>query len=214
MASVELLPCPFCGSPNAEVQVGYHMTTDAKVACVDCSAEGPLFGTDDSRGENDWTAQAIAAWSLTRELREAIGNEYMDASARRRLTAIADRLAALAPAGVGEDAWQREYDKEILLNLELLLRGRKWLGRWDEVVKQMLEELDTLTARPDSVSEAADAARYRFLRGAPARRASEPCAYLFERGQSLRTPIGGDRLDAAIDAALEAARAPGGVNHD
>ena len=59
----ELRECPFCGSTLVELQIGYHMKSDAKVGCLECSAEGPLFGTDDSRGERDWSGQAIAAWN-------------------------------------------------------------------------------------------------------------------------------------------------------
>lgn len=57
----ELLRCPFCASNEVDVQVGCHMTVDAKVVCSTCGAEGPVFGTNAKTG--DFTDQAITAWN-------------------------------------------------------------------------------------------------------------------------------------------------------
>lgn len=57
--------CPFCGGA-AEMLVGYHAKYDVKISCLDCTAEGALFGTDDFKGERGSApheAAAIAAWN-------------------------------------------------------------------------------------------------------------------------------------------------------
>lgn len=47
-----------------------------------------------------------------------------------------------------------------------------------------------------------DAERYRWLRSGPDRPCAQPCAYAFRpTDKEYPTPIGGDALDAAIDAA-------------
>ena len=45
--SEEMKPCPFCGG-EAEMLIGMHHFSDAKVSCKNCSAESGLF--DESEG--------------------------------------------------------------------------------------------------------------------------------------------------------------------
>ena len=58
----ELKPCPFCGGEDVKLWVGLHGSTDAKVTCQTCDAEGPLFGAEDWLGM-DWRPEAITAWN-------------------------------------------------------------------------------------------------------------------------------------------------------
>lgn len=53
-----LKSCPFCGG-EAELRIGEHSFTDAKVVCVGCSAEGPIFDTECDSPIMD----AIAHWN-------------------------------------------------------------------------------------------------------------------------------------------------------
>jgi Lar family restriction alleviation protein len=62
LTTPELRPCPFCGG-QPQIAIGHRSRIDAKVCCLDCSAEGAVFGTDDYKTETDYAAQAIAAWN-------------------------------------------------------------------------------------------------------------------------------------------------------
>ena len=52
---LKLLPCPFCGGTNLRVCTGEY------VHCPDCGTDGPFFIC--MKGDEDHTAEAIAAWN-------------------------------------------------------------------------------------------------------------------------------------------------------
>jgi len=95
------------------------------------------------------------------------------------------RLAALAPSGVGEDELRNE------------------IARLEAMAESRLRAIESLTtARPDSVSEAAVERAARVV----AYRAGEDYDYIGSFAQEV--------LKDTQRAALEAARAPGGVSYD
>ena len=65
--SDELKPCPFCGG-EAEIVVGMHHFSDAKVCCTECYAESGLFDESGGYGRGEALEKknrlaAASAWN-------------------------------------------------------------------------------------------------------------------------------------------------------
>ncbi len=88
---------------------------------------------------------------------------------------------------------------DLIERLRLLEQDHEPDG-WPAVrMRDITAILDALEAARDG---AEDAARYRWLRDSPCRPCRVPCAYAFMPGDVEHlTPIGGAKLDAAIDQA-------------
>ena len=76
----------------------------------------------------------------------------------------------------------------------------QWHPRAERVRAGLAAALPALCAEVEALRK--DAERYRWLHSGPERLCDQPCVYLFKPTDNhYPSPIGGDELDAVIDAA-------------